>query len=221
MSVDHRRFAPATQRNRDAILSVLQRSLPKAGTVLEIASGSGEHAVFFAKRFPQLVFCPSDPSEEARDSIESWRVHSNLSNLRSPISIDVAQAQWETELPPLDAILCINMVHISPWSATEGLIRGAAQALKSGGSLYLYGPYQRDGQHTAHSNAAFDQSLRTRNPEWGVRDLEAVEALADRHGFERTTPIPMPANNLSLVFYRGPSDGPPRGGMERADIGVG
>ena len=198
MNQESRLYAPATARNRDPILDVLRRVLPASGLVLEIASGSGEHAVHFAAALPSLIFQPSDPDPERRASIDAWSAATSLPNLRNAITLDAATA-WTIAA---DAILCINMIHIAPWSATEGLIRGAASALGKGGSLFLYGPFRREGAHTAESNAAFDADLRARNPAWGIRDLEAVAALAASHGFGPPEITPMPANNLSVTFRR-------------------
>jgi SAM-dependent methyltransferase len=198
---DRRLHAPATSRNREPILAVLRRHLPAQGLVLEIASGSGEHAVHFATALPHLVFQPSDPDPDACASIDAWIASSALSNIRPALGLDVTREPW-----PVDeaaTVVCINMVHISPWSATKALVRGAARILQPGGVLYLYGPYKRDGTHTAPSNDAFDASLRARNPDWGVRDLEAVLALAAAQGFDEPAVEPMPANNLSLVFRLG------------------
>lgn len=197
---DSRQFAPATQRNREPILAVLRDLLPAQGLVLEVASGSGEHAVHFAAAFPDLVFQPSDPDPAALASIDSWAGDSGLPNLRPAIRLDAAARDWP--LARADAILCINMVHISPWAATEGLIRHAAGLLPAGAPLYLYGPYRQSGVPLAPSNAVFDDSLRRRNPKWGLRELEAVAALAGAAGFGEPQVTPMPANNLSLVFRR-------------------
>lgn len=197
---DPRLFAPATQRNREAIAEVLRTSLPAAGLVLEVASGSGEHVVQFARAWPQLDFQPSDADAEARASIAAWASNEGLSNLRAPLALDAASAAWP--LTAADAVLCINMVHISPWAATLGLLRGAAAILRRGAPLYLYGPYFRAEIETAPSNLAFDQSLRQRNPAWGLRDLSAVRAAAEAAGFAAPDVTPMPANNLSLVFRR-------------------
>ncbi|MDB5662037.1 MAG: hypothetical protein JWN59_375 [Sphingomonas bacterium] len=195
---DARRHAPATLRNREAILDVLRAALPARGLVLELASGSGEHIAFFARNLPRLDWQPSDPDGAARRSIAAWA--EGVANVRPPIAIDAAAADWP--IAAADAMLCINMVHISPWSATEGLVAGASRLLSAGGLLYLYGPFSREGRHSAASNAAFDADLRARDPAWGVRDLEAVAALADAHtlGLERV--IEMPANNLSVLLRR-------------------
>jgi SAM-dependent methyltransferase len=197
---DPRRYAPATLRNRDAILAVLERQLPARGLVLELASGSGEHAVHFAARLPDLDFQPSDPDAASRASIDAWRQSAGLANLRPALAIDAASAHWPIEAA--DAVLCINMIHIAPWSAARGLIAGAARILSKGGLLYLYGPFSRDGRHTAPSNEAFDRDLRARDPAWGVRAIEAVAALAAAAGFSAPLVEEMPANNLSLSIRR-------------------
>lgn len=198
---DARRSAPAVARNTQPILDVLRGCLPDQGLVLEIASGTGEHAVAFAREFPGLVFQPSDPDPSALGSIASWRAEAALPNLREPVVLDARAREWPAE--SADAILCINMVHISPWAATEGLMRGAGRLLEEGGLLYLYGPYRRAGVETAPSNEAFDASLKARNPEWGLRQLEDVAAEAKRNGLALDTVVPMPANNLSAVFRKG------------------
>jgi SAM-dependent methyltransferase len=197
---DTRIHAPATQRNRDVILDVLRKTLPASGLVLEIASGSGEHAVHFAKALPRVTFQPTDPSQEALASIAAWIVAANTTNVRAPLLLDVTAPTWPVK--SADAVLCINMIHISPWDATLGLMRGAASRLRPGAPLYTYGPYKRGGAHTAPSNADFDASLRARDPSWGVRDLEAVAAAAQAAGFAAPEVTQMPANNLSLVFRR-------------------
>ncbi len=201
--MDARLYAAATERNRAPIAAVLHRRLPDAGTVLEIASGSGEHAMHFAAAFPGVVFQPSDPDSLARASIAAWST--GMTNVRPPLALDVTSASWQDDpnIPnPLAAILCINMIHISPWAATLGLMRGAGKLLTAGAVLYLYGPYRRQGLHTAPSNAAFDASLQQRNPAWGVRDLEAVVALAGEHGLALDEVVEMPANNLSVILRR-------------------
>lgn len=195
-----RRQAPAAARNRQPILDILSPRLPAQGLVLEIASGSGEHIVHFAEALPDLVFQPSDPSPEARASIDDWVQALALGNVRPALALDAAGDAWPLECA--DAVLCCNMIHIAPWEAAVGLIAGAGRLLPSGGTFYLYGPYRRDGRHTAPSNEAFDLDLRRRNPAWGVRDLEAVAALAETRGFGLPEIIDMPANNLSLVFKR-------------------
>lgn len=195
-----RRHAPATARNRQPILDVLRPRLPTKGVVLEVASGSGEHIVHFAEALPDLVFQPSDPSAEARASIDDWVQTEGLGNVRAALALDAAGDVWPLE--EADAVLCCNMIHIAPWEAAVGLISGAARLLAEGGTLYLYGPYRRDGRHTAPSNEAFDLDLRRRNPAWGVRDLETVAELAAAQGFTSPEIIDMPANNLSLLFKR-------------------
>jgi len=199
--------APATQRNRAPILEVLRRVLPRAGSVLEIASGTGEHVVWFAQALPDLVFQPSDPDAAHRASIVAWTEFARAANVRAPLALDVAADDWPDDLARgFDAMLCINMIHIAPWAATLGLLRGASKLLGDDAPLYLYGPYKRDGRHTARSNLGFDQSLRSQDPEWGVRDLEAVVALAEAEGFEFTELVEMPANNLSLVLRKRAAD---------------
>ena len=196
-----KKHAPATERNRDAILAVLAEVLPEAGLALEIASGSGEHAVAFARAFPALDWQPSDPDAGARRSIAAWAEEAGLPNLHAPIELDAAEANWP--LDRVDAMLCINMIHISPWRATEGLFAGAARLLPPGAPLYVYGPYIREGVETAPSNLAFDRSLRSRDPAWGLRCLEAVAALAEAHGLMLERVVEMPANNISAIFRRG------------------
>lgn len=195
-----KKHAPATERNRDAILAVLAGVLPATGLALEIASGSGEHIVAFARTFPALDWQPSDPDAGARRSIAAWADEAGLPNLNAPIELDAAKADWP--LDRADAMLCINMIHISPWAATEGLIAGAARLLRQGAPLYLYGPYIRDGVETAPSNLSFDQSLRSRDPAWGLRRLEDVAALAETNGLALEHVVEMPANNISAVFRR-------------------
>ncbi len=195
-----RRHAPATARNSDPILEVLRRVLPSTGTVLEIASGSGEHAVFMARNLPGLIWQPSDLDADARSSIDAWRQHELLANMREPLAIDAETDHWDIDAA--DAIVCINMVHISPWTATEGVIRGAARLLPTDGVLYLYGPYRIDGRQTAPSNEAFDADLQSRNPAWGVRRSGAVQVLAETNGLKLTEIVDMPANNFSLIFRK-------------------
>ncbi|MDE2620130.1 MAG: DUF938 domain-containing protein [Sphingomonadales bacterium] len=198
---DDRRSSPAALRNRDPILAVLREILPASGMVLELASGSGEHVIHFARHLPGLTWLPSDPSSEARASIAAWREAEGLSNVAAPLALDAAAPEWP--VGSVDAILCINMVHISPWAATEGLIRQAGQVLTPHAPLYLYGPYRRAGHPLEPSNAAFDADLRRRDPAWGLRALEEVEALASQHGLTLEQVREMPANNLSVVFRRG------------------
>ena len=193
-----RRHAPATARNRQPILEVLRPHLPARGLVLEVASGSGEHTAYFAEALPGLTFQPSDPDETARASIDDWC--EGLANVRPALALDAAAETWPIDAA--DAMACINMIHISPWESTVGLMRGAGRLLPTGGTLFLYGPYVRDGVETAPSNLAFDRELRARNPSWGIRTLEEVSALARSSGFAAPLVTTMPANNLSLVFRR-------------------
>jgi hypothetical protein len=200
MAADQRRVAPATARNRDPILELLRRELPPRGTVLEVASGSGEHVVHFAAALPALIFRPSDPEPSARASIDAWVARSGVINVLPAIALDAAAPSWP--IAAADAVLCINMVHIAPWAATLGLVARAARILPSGGLFYLYGPYKRGGRHTSPSNEDFDENLRSRDPQWGIRDVEGVAALAAECGFSAPAIIEMPANNLSLILRR-------------------
>ena len=199
-----KRHAPATARNREPITEALGRWLPASGRLLELASGTGEHAVFFAARFPQIVWQPSDPDPLLRRSIQAYRHSDGGANLRAPLDIDVAAADWPLDASelPLDAMVCINLIHIAPWSAARGLFAGAGRYLAGGCGLFVYGPFKRGGQHTAPSNAAFDASLRGQDPAWGLRDLEAVTALAQEAGLTPPLIREMPANNLSLWFVK-------------------
>ncbi len=215
---DARRYAPATDRNREPILALLQQVLPPSGTVLEISSGTGEHALYFAPRLAPRQWLPSDLSPEARASIAAWREAAPADNLHPPLELDAAAPFWPVELPPsaallpvldlqrypITALVNINMIHISPWSACLGLMAGAGRILPQGGVLYLYGPYKQGGQHTAPSNVAFDASLQAQNPQWGVRDLETVVAAAEAEGLTLVETVAMPANNLSVVFKASP-----------------
>ena len=196
-----KRFAPATSRNRDAIAGVLREVLPERGLLLEAAAGTGEHAAYLAPLFPGLRWQPTDPDPEAITSIEAWQADAEADNLLPPVFLDAASDTWPIDAA--DAVLCINMVHISPWAATEGLMRGAARLLPPGGPLILYGPYRRAGVPTAPSNEAFDASLKARNPAWGLRDLEAVQGQAAGQGLAFERLYEMPANNLTLVFRKG------------------
>ncbi|MBM1171530.1 DUF938 domain-containing protein [Microvirga arabica] len=192
--------SPSVARNRDPILAALQPVLPASGLVLEIASGTGEHALYFASALPHLMWQPTDQDEQALNSIAAHRAASGLPNLLAPLRLDASAPDWPVERA--DALVAINMVHISPWRATHGLMAGAGRVLPPGGVLFLYGAYKEKGAHTAPSNEAFDQDIRRRNPEWGVRDLEEVADLARAHGLDLAERIAMPANNLSLVFRR-------------------
>jgi hypothetical protein len=213
---DARQYAPATDRNRVPILEVLQRVLPPSGTVLEIAAGTGQHAIFFAPRLIPRKWLPSEPEPILRASIKAWYQHYPSDNLYPPLDVDVCSPIWSVErgeLPegmnrsdlenhPISAIVCINMIHISPWETCLGLMAGAKRLLPTGGILYLYGSYKQGGRHTAPSNASFDQSLRSQNPDWGVRDSEEVVAAAAAQSLILLETVPMPANNLSVVFQR-------------------
>ncbi len=195
------RSSPAVARNTGPILEVLRAHLPHRGAVLEIAAGSGEHAVAFATALPGLDWTPSDPSAEARASITAWAEAAGLPNLREPLALDVLDtASWPDG--PFQALVCINMIHISPWTATEGLMALAGRALRPGGLLALYGPWREADVPLAPSNAAFDESLRARDPAWGLRDRDAVVALARDERLAFTMRIAMPANNLMLLFRR-------------------
>jgi SAM-dependent methyltransferase len=193
-------FAPATERNRQPILDVLRRVLPPAGLVLEVASGTGEHAIFFSEQLPVLQWQPTDTSSEALRSIGAWVSETARENLLAPLELDVRSPQWP--VAKADALVCINMIHISPWETTEALFRGARKLLVGGSPLFTYGPYRLHGEHTAPSNEAFDQSLRSRNARWGVRDIDDLLDLGERTGFALEEQVGMPANNMSLVWRR-------------------
>jgi hypothetical protein len=194
------RTAPAAARNRAPILAELRTILRNPGLVLEIASGTGEHGVWYSQALPWLTWQPSDRDADALASIAAWRETARLPNLLPPLLLDTSAVSWP--VARADAIVAINMVHIAPWSAVLGLFAGAERVLPAGGLLYLYGPFRENGLHTTPSNAAFDADLRARNPDWGVRDLNDLTALAARHGMAAPDRIAMPANNLSLVFRR-------------------
>jgi len=195
-----RMSAPAVARNRDPIFALLDPLLPPSALVLELASGSGEHAVHFARRRPDVTWQPSDASAEARASIAAWTAAEGLANVRPPLDLDAAAGDWP--IGPVDAVVCINMLHISPWAATLGLMAGAAARLPVGGPLFIYGAFRRAGVPTVASNEAFDADLRARNPAWGLRTLEDVEAVARGAGLSLQQQVEMPANNLSLVFRK-------------------
>lgn len=203
MLVAMKLHAPSVARNRDPILDVLRRVLPAEGTVLELASGSGQHAMFFAAALPGLTWQPSDPSADACASIDAHRAEPHTGTVLPALRLDATTAAEAWPIARADAVVCINMVHIAPWAATEGLLRGAARILPSGAVLYLYGAYKRDGAHTAPSNEDFDAWLKAKDPSYGVRDLEAVTDAATIAGFTLREVIPMPANNFSVVFVRG------------------
>ncbi|MXO58619.1 DUF938 domain-containing protein [Altererythrobacter salegens] len=195
-----RRQAPAAARNREPIAKVLAEELPASGLVLEIASGTGEHAVHFARRFPQLYWQPSDPDSDALESIAAWREHEGLGNVLPPRQLDAGKSDWPIE--NADAIVCINMVHISPVAATLGLLDRAGDLLPDGAPLVFYGPYLEDDVETVPSNLDFDASLKSRNSAWGLRQLGWLDAEAAARGFERTRRVAMPANNLTLVYRK-------------------
>lgn len=198
---DRRRLlSEACARNRDPILEVLRRVLPPSGLVIEIGAGTGEHAAYFAPRLPGVVWQPSDPDAGMRDSIAAWARAADAPNLRPPLDIDVAAAPWP--VAEAAAVVAINMIHIAPWTCGVALMAGAGRILPAGGVLYLYGPFKRDGRHTAPSNARFDDYLRAQDPAWGVRDVDDVARAAAGHGFVLVDTVEMPANNLSLVFDR-------------------
>jgi SAM-dependent methyltransferase len=192
--------APAAMRNGGPIAEVLRAVLPGEGVVLEVASGTGQHALRFAALFPHLAWQPTDRDPDSLASIAAWRGEAGLSNMLPPLLLDAAAADWP--VATADAVVCINMVHISPWSATEGLMRGAASVLSRGAPLVLYGAYVRGDGPTAPSNLAFDESLRARNRQWGLRRLEAVRAEAETNGLAFERLFEMPANNLTIVFRK-------------------
>ncbi|HVI34396.1 DUF938 domain-containing protein [Phenylobacterium sp.] len=195
------RTSPSTARNRDPILQVLRTRLPAGGLVLEVAAGAGEHAVHVAAALPTLQWRPTDADPDALASIAAWREHAGLDNLLPPLALDASQPDtWPVDRA--DAVVAINMVHISPWAATAGLMAGAARVLPPGGGLFLYGPFIESDAPTAPSNLAFDESLRRRNPDWGLRRLDDLAALAAAHGLALSERRPMPANNLVLVFRK-------------------
>ena len=194
---DVKRHAPATERNRDVIAETLARLLPAEGLVLEVASGTGEHAVHFARLFPALTWQPSDPDPIALASINAWRADSNVPNMRPAMLLD-ASADWP--ITRADAVVCINMTHISPWAATVGLLRNAARLLPPSAVLFIYGPYNQRDVPLAQSNAAFDASLRQQNAEWGLRYVDDIADEAYKSGLHLDSVIDMPANNLSLIF---------------------
>ena len=200
---DARQFSPSAAHNCGPIREVLTRVLPETGTVLEIGSGSGEHAICFAKALPKLVWLPSDPDAASRASIEAWIATEGLANVRAPVAIDVRREAWGVEEDaPFDAMISLNMVHIAPWEAALGLLAGAGRLLRPDGVLFFYGPFMMGGAHTAASNAAFDADLKRREPRWGVRDVHDLVGEAAPHGLELREVAAMPANNLSLVFVK-------------------
>lgn len=199
-SRNSRLSSPSALRNRGPIFDLLRQILPKSGTVLEIASGSGEHIIHFAELLPGLTWQPSDPSPQARASIEEWVKAAAVTNICPPLDIDASSQTWP--IAHADAMIAINMVHISPWAATQGLLRGAGRLLPGGGALVLYGPYRREGEPLVESNAKFDADLRSSNPAWGIRLLEDVVSTAETCGLALTSVTQMPANNLCVAFTR-------------------
>ena len=197
---DGRCHCPAAERNKGPILAVLKQFLPHTGLVLEIASGTGQHIAHFAAAMPELTWQPTDPDAQLRESILLRTQAIELANVNPPLDLDVLRLPWP--ISRADAIVCINMIHVAPWTATKALCDGAGQVLDNGGMLFLYGPYRRGGRHTAPSNEAFDASLRARNPQWGLRDLEDVARHAEDGGFDLAEITEMPANNLSLIFRK-------------------
>ena len=198
--MDARETAPSAERNKQPILEVLERVLPASGRVLEIGSGTGQHVTHFAKALAGLTFQPSEMDTGRHASIAAWTAHEKLPNVRAPLAFDVTRLPWAVRAA--DAIVCINVIHISPWEATIGLMCGAAEALPSGGVLVTYGPYKLHGEHTAPSNQEFDASLKSRNASWGVRDLEEVANVARAQGLVLEEMVAMPANNFTLVFRK-------------------
>jgi len=206
---DGRLDAPAYHRNHEAIRTVLQRFLAgRSGEAVEVGSGTGQHVLEFARHLPEITWWPSDLNEQHLRSIEAWRAHAGLPNVRAPLRVDLADPAWCPQMhdgsgpAQLLAVFCANVIHIAPWRVAEGLFAGAARYLRGDGRLFLYGPFKRAGKHTAVSNAVFDTSLRERNAEWGVRDLDAVETLGRSVGLALVETVEMPANNLTLVFER-------------------
>lgn len=197
---DGRLVSPSAERNKGPILAILERVLPSTGLVLEIASGTGQHVVHFARTLERLAWQPTDADPECRRSISAWLTGENLPNVLRPLELDVGRLPWP--VAAFDALVCINLIHIAPWTVTTALFAGAELALREAGLVYLYGPYRVRSGHTAPSNQAFDRALRAHNPEWGVRDLEAVTQVAEEHGFDLAETTAMPANNLSVLFQR-------------------
>jgi SAM-dependent methyltransferase len=199
-----RQFSPSAARNRRAIGDVFVEHMPHAGKILEIASGSGEHVIHLARRLPAVHWLPGDPDPAARRSIRAWIAHSALANIAQPHATDAAAVRWPVENEaPLDGMVSINMIHITPFGAARGLFAGAGRLLRPGGGLFLYGPFSRHGRHTAPSNAAFDASLKSRDPRWGVRDLDVdILPLAESAGLLVEQVVAMPSNNYAVVFTK-------------------
>ncbi|MDZ7626803.1 MAG: DUF938 domain-containing protein [Parvularculaceae bacterium] len=200
---ERRLFSPSAARNRDAIRAAFLQTMPQAGVILEIGSGTGEHAVHIAAAAPGLRWLPGDPDAASRASIAAWTEHCGLANVAAPHPVDVTTKDWDAGLGAIDGIVSINMIHIAPFEAAKGLIAGAGRLLRPGGKLFLYGPFSQGGAHTAPSNEAFDASLKARDPRWGVRDLDQdIAPLAGKEGLSLETVLKMPANNLSVIFLR-------------------
>jgi hypothetical protein len=206
-----RLYSPSAARNREAIRDAYCRHMPKVGAALELGSGTGEHVVVLAQSLSGVSFRPGDPDIASRASISAWTAHLGLKNVSAPHALDVCDGGWwERAAYGVNALFSINMIHIAPFAATDGLLRGASKLLPTGGKLFLYGPFSRNGEHAAPANAAFDADLKRRNPEWGVRDLEReILPLAIAYGLELSAVEPMPANNLAFVFTKVASP-PPR-----------
>jgi cyclopropane fatty-acyl-phospholipid synthase-like methyltransferase len=205
MSKDARRYAPSSARNRDPLLQVLKSLLPQTGTILEIASGTGEHACYFAPAFGTAIWQPTDADESAIASIKAHRQADAPANLAPPLHLNVMEPEWH--VGSVDAVLCVNMVHIAPWACCENLLQGCAHVLSPGAPLVLYGPFKQDGAHTAPSNAEFDQTLREQNAEWGIRDIAEIAEAGKARGLTVEDPIAMPSNNLCVIL-RQPNAGP-------------
>ncbi|MCB2113672.1 MAG: DUF938 domain-containing protein [Parvularculaceae bacterium] len=203
MSGDARIYSPSSARNRDFIRDAFLKHMPTKGVIVEVGSGSGEHCIHIAAAAPHLYFLPGDPDEASRASIAAWIAESALDNISQPHDSDVTQENWRERFSACDGVLSINMIHIAPFAAAKGLFAGAASLLKDEGRLFLYGPFKRDGAHTAPTNEAFDQWLKGRDSSWGVRDLDReIAPLANRTGFKIRDIVEMPANNLSVVFSK-------------------
>ena len=204
MYKDYRQHAPATRRNRESILSILKKIIPRPGLVLEIASGSGEHAAWFTQNLPGILWQPSDIDPSCHYSIKMWANDISQPSVLPPLTIDASNPDWPVHelVDDLNAIVCINMIHIAPWEACKGLMQGARRFLPSGGILYLYGPFHQSHMTTVKSNIKFDQSLQQQDTRWGIRHLDKVKETADENDLIHTDTIEMPANNLSVVFTR-------------------